>query len=90
MLGGGGGRKGGWGGGGGGSVKAQQHGGTGFLRWLKADFRLHTPPSMFTHTLVGVSTLRQSVGQIGQLVAMVTVLPGANVHAVPLLELTKP
>lgn len=43
-----------------------------------------------THTLVGVGTLRQSVGQIGKLVAMVTILPGANVHTVPLLELPEP
>lgn len=32
----------------------------------------------------------QSVGQIGQLAAMVTVLQGADVHAVPPAKLSKP
>lgn len=41
-------------------------------------------------TWVAGGTLGQSVGQIGQLAHMVTVLQGADVHAVPPAKLSKP
>lgn len=41
-------------------------------------------------TWVSRRTLGQSVGQIGQLAAMVTVLQGADVHAAPPAELPEP
>lgn len=41
-------------------------------------------------TWVARGALRQSVGQIGQLADMVTVLQGADVHAAPLAKLSKP
>lgn len=41
-------------------------------------------------TLVAMGTLRQGVGEVGQIVAMVTILPGAHVHAVPPPQLSEP
>jgi len=41
-------------------------------------------------TRVSVEALGQSVSQIGQLAAMVTVLQGADVHAVPPAKLSEP
>lgn len=41
-------------------------------------------------TWVAGRALGQSVGQIGQLAAMVTILQGADVHAVPPAKLLKP
>lgn len=41
-------------------------------------------------TWVARRAMRQSVGQIGQLVAVVTVLQGTHVHAVPPAELPQP
>lgn len=37
-----------------------------------------------------MGTLRQGVGEVGQIVAMVTILPGAHVHAVPPPQLFEP
>lgn len=37
-----------------------------------------------------MGTLRQGVGEVGQIVAMVTVLPGTHVHAVPPPQLFEP
>lgn len=41
-------------------------------------------------TLVAMGTLRQWVGEVRQLVAMVTIFPGADVHAVPSAQLAQP
>lgn len=41
-------------------------------------------------TLVAMGTLRQWVGEVWQLVAMVTIFPGADVHAVPSAQLAQP
>lgn len=43
-----------------------------------------------TETWVSRWILLQSVGQIGQLADMVTVLQGADIHAVPPVKLVEP
>ena len=45
---------------------------------------------LYCLTWVSWWILWQSIGQIGQLADMVTILQGAHVHVVPLVKLTEP
>lgn len=68
----------------------QQSEGSRLIRWQRESVEIKQRKGRAPLTWIARRPLGQSVGQIDQLAAMVTVLQGTHVHAVPPAELPEP